>query len=213
MRAAHEYDANCSVRAASPKEVAMAVAYAQSYQSACMKRLVGAAIVAENGITLSTGFNENPVPMMSCKTGLGYCYKDAEMHKSIESLTEVYCPKCGTKQGPLVRPYACLKCHENLKARLFPSRNIEICTAIHAEERAIRSLGDRSAAKATLFCTTFPCFQCARYIVDAQIARVVYVEAYPVKQSLGFLEKNGVTVEPFNGFKSRSFSHVFKQIR
>ena len=212
MRAAHEYRSGGSGRAANSSEVAMAIAYAQSYQSACLKRFVGAAIVDENGMTLAVGFNENPTPMMPCKSQYGFCYKDSEMEKSLDSRRDVHCPKCGTRHALLQKPYHCTNCHENLKLSFFPSRNLEICTAIHAEERAIRSLGFHSAKGATLYCTTFPCFQCARYIVDAGISKVVYVEAYPVKQSVEFLRANRVTVMPFHGFKARAFNLVFRQI-
>ncbi|WP_373651779.1 MULTISPECIES: deaminase [unclassified Schlesneria] len=212
MRAAHEYRSGGTGRAATSSEVAMAIAYAQSHQSACLKRFVGAAIVGENGMTLAVGYNENPTPMMPCKSQYGFCYKDSEMEKSLDSRRNVHCPKCGTLHPVIEKPYRCSNCLENLKLSFFPSRNMEICTAIHAEERAIRSLGSHSAKGATLYCTTFPCFQCARYIVDAGIRKVVYVEAYPVKQSLDFLRANHVTVKPFHGFKARAFNLVFRQI-
>ena len=89
---------------------------------------------------------------------------------------------------------------------------MELCTAIHAEERAIRSLHGRSADLGMLFTTTFPCFQCARYIVDAGIKRVIYVEAYPVQEAKDFLIKNGVKVDPFEGFMARAFNLIFRQV-
>src|SRR6185436_18702629 len=36
-----------------------------------------------------------------------------------------------------------------------------------------------STRGARLFCTTFPCHNCAKHLVDAGIAEVQYVEAYP----------------------------------
>lgn len=63
-----------------------------------------------------------------------------------------------------------------------------------------------------MFTTTFPCFQCSRYIVDARIKRVVYVEAYPVKEAKNFLIKNGIKVDPFEGFKARAFNLIFRQV-
>ena len=87
-----------------------------------------------------------------------------------------------------------------------------MCTAIHAEERAILSLGGRSAKDGTIYATTFPCFQCARYIVDAGIKRVVYVEAYPVAESERLLVRNDVIVDPFSGFKAIAFNRIFKQM-
>jgi len=91
-------------------------------------------------------------------------------------------------------------------------RNMELCTAIHAEERAILSLGDRSADGGTLYVTTFPCFQCARLILDTEIENIVYVEAYPVQATAEFLKANGVTIKPFSGFTARAFFRVFPKV-
>jgi dCMP deaminase len=89
---------------------------------------------------------------------------------------------------------------------------MELCTAIHAEERAILSLGERSANGGTLYVTTFPCFQCARLILDAEIKNIVYVEAYPVKATAEFLKANGVDIEPFRGFTARAFFRIFPKV-
>lgn len=209
MESVNETTVSDGLRDAHAAEVAMAVAYAQSRQSACLKRHVGAAIVDTNGLIISVGYNENPISVRSCKVE-NYCYKDEEMHKALASRANVKCPLCGTAHGQLESPWKCLNCGENLKLYFFPSRNMELCTAIHAEERAIRSLGGRSADDCTIYTTTFPCFQCSRYIVDARIKRVVYVEPYPVAQAIDFLRKNNVTLEPFNGFKARAFNLVFR---
>lgn len=81
------------------------------------------------------------------------------------------------------------------------------------EERAILSLGDRSAEGGTLYVTTFPCFQCARLILDAGIKNIVYVEAYPVKETEVFLRSNGVEgIRPFCGFTARAFFRVFPKV-
>ena len=89
---------------------------------------------------------------------------------------------------------------------------MELCTAIHAEERAVLSLGGLSAEDGRLYVTTFPCFQCARLILDTGIKEVVYVEAYPVKRTSEFLIKNGVAIKPFNGFTARAFFRVFPKV-
>jgi deoxycytidylate deaminase len=121
-----------------------------------------------------------------------------------------HCSHCLKRNGPLTT--ARYKCGEKIKAILYPSRGIELCTAIHAEERAIRSLADRRAVGGTMYVTTFPCFQCARRIIDVGINKVVYLEAYPVKESLEFFQNNHITIEPFSGFTARSFSRVFRQL-
>ncbi len=63
-----------------------------------------------------------------------------------------------------------------------------------------------------MYVTTFPCFQCSRYIIDAKIAKVVYVEPYPVLESGRFLEMNKVSFVPFEEFKARAFNLIFKQV-
>ena len=86
-----------------------------------------------------------------------------------------------------------------------------LCTAIHAEERAILSLGDRPARGGTLYVTTFPCFQCARLVLDAAISKIVYVEAYPIQETKEFL-KGKVDIVPFSGFTARAFFKVFPKV-
>ena len=210
MRTAYDSEAQ-PARKALPDEVHMATAYSTSQMSRCLKRLVGAIIVDENNLALSLGYNENPIGMKPCEFEYGYCFKDAMMEQSLEALSDLFCPRCGKKIEKLEKPYGCPECQFNLKAKFFPGRNIHLCTAIHAEERAIRSLRG-SAEGATIFTTTFPCFQCSRYIVDARIKKVVYVEAYPVIEAQEFLKGNDVQVEPFEGFKARAFNLIFKQV-
>lgn len=80
------------------------------------------------------------------------------------------------------------------------------------EQVGLRSLAGRDASGCNLYTTTFPCFQCARYIVDERIGRVVYVEAYPVKTAKDFLLKNNVEIDAFQGFKARAFLQIFRQV-
>ena len=63
-----------------------------------------------------------------------------------------------------------------------------------------------------MYVTTFPCLQCSRYILDAGIKKIVYVEAYPVKEARQFLSDNDVKIVPFGGFKARTFNIVFKPV-
>src|SRR5262249_24594304 len=52
---------------------------------------------------------------------------------------------------------------------------------VHAEMDALLAAGrvGVSAPGATLYCTTFPCHNCAKHLIAAGIRRVVYVEPYP----------------------------------
>ncbi len=197
-------------------EIHVAAAYAQSHASTCEKRHVGAIItIRKDGreFPISMGFNENPPSVRTCKSE-GACYKDDDMMEKLKARgKKIFCPKCGEVHKDLSDPWNCSKCGTSLKAWLHPNRNMELCTAIHAEERAVLSLGGRSAAGGTLYVTTFPCFQCARLILDAGIKNIVYVEAYPVKNTAAFLERNGIErIKPFSGFTARAFFKVFPKV-
>jgi deoxycytidylate deaminase len=197
-------------------EIHIAAAYAQSHSSTCLKRHVGAVItVTRNGheFPISMGFNENPPSVRTCKSESA-CYKDDDMMSKLQARgKKIHCPVCGKLHKGLDQPWNCLKCGASLKAWLHPNRNMELCTAIHAEERAVLSLGGRSVEGGTLYVTTFPCFQCARLILDAGIKNIVYVEAYPVKDTAVFLRKNGIEeIRPFSGFTARAFFRVFPKV-
>jgi len=208
------------VRAPYPDEVFMATAVSQSNASQCKKRKVGALIVDEDShVSLSVGYNGNPLGMESCFSLFsGNCYKDMVLESNLEKSVPFYCPKCGKLHEHIAPPWQCdgIKdtkvCGCNFKHTFFPSRSIELCTAIHAEERAIRSLGQQRAKGCTIYVNTFPCFQCCRYIVDVGLSKVVYIEAYPIEEAVGFLDRNGVKMELFEGFMPRVFNKVFRQI-
>lgn len=204
-----------------PTEVFMATAVSQSHASNCIKRKVGAFIVDDkNKIPLSVGYNDNPIGMESCLSLFdGQCYKDMVMESKLEKMVPFFCPECGGRHEILKPPWKCdrkkddgLTCRCNFRFKFFPSRNIELCTAIHAEERAIRSLGSRRAEGCTIYVNTFPCLQCARHIKDAGITKVVYDEAYPIEEAVDYLRINNIEIEPFEGFKPRVFNKVFRQV-
>lgn len=61
----------------------------------------------------------------------------------------------------------------------------ELCRAAHAEQNAINFAARYGIAieGATIYTTTYPCSWCAKSIVNAGIARVVYQNYYPDPQS------------------------------
>lgn len=81
----------------------------------------------------------------------------------------------------------------------------DIC--LHAESNAIAKLArnTHSSVGATLYCTLSPCLECAKLIVQARIARVVYAEQYPYPGHTGevramgleLLEEAGIQVDNF----------------
>ncbi len=93
----------------------------------------------------------------------------------------------------------CVERGECLRRKLgIPSgERQELCYAVHAEQNAIiqaARLGV-SIQGATLYCTHQPCVMCAKMIINAGIARVVYKEGYPDAFSLEILKESGVLLE------------------
>jgi deoxycytidylate deaminase len=95
---------------------------------------------------------------------------------------------------------------------------------VHAEMEAILSCARRgvSTLDAELFCTTFPCHNCAKHVVDAGFKRVVYIEPYEKSKAWEFHDDSiceqhdkslaldeRVIFEPFSGIGPRQFYNLF----
>ncbi|MGH3789195.1 MAG: deaminase [Pseudonocardiaceae bacterium] len=198
-------------------EIHMQMAFISSHRSRCLKRHVGAVIIDDEGEQTASGFNENPPPTQPCEVEYqNKCYRDIVRNKKFADLMEkeVRCPKCGQPlevkiPGP---PWRCSACATDLEQFFFPERAMSWCTAIHAEDRALRTAG-RRARGATLYTTTFPCFQCAEKIIMAGVREVVFVEAYPDALSADRFAVANVTVRQFEGVLSPAFGRIFATAR
>ena len=70
----------------------------------------------------------------------------------------------------------------------------DVCPCLHAEQNAIlqAALFGVSVKDSTMYCTTQPCTQCARMIVNAGIRHVVFEVEYRDMLSIGLLTTGGV---------------------
>lgn len=97
----------------------------------------------------------------------------------------------------------CVERGECLREKLgIPSgTKQEICYATHAEQNAIIQAARLGVSidGATLYCTHQPCVICAKMIVNAGIARVVYNEGYPDDFAVEMLNEGGVKLEKYDG--------------
>jgi deoxycytidylate deaminase len=97
---------------------------------------------------------------------------------------------------------------------------IEFMRAVHAEMAALVNaarLGTRTEG-CELFCTAFPCHECARHIVAAGIKRVYFIEPYP-KSRVGELFDDSIAIDDddpkrvrfraFTGVAPRFYSPAF----
>lgn len=171
------------VHTPSTDEYGMYVAYTAGLGSACLSRQVGASISDKEGNIISTGCNDVPkyrggLYIASskadhrCYTDGGFCRNDNEKNKIREDVEQIL-RDAGIKDS------------RDISKRIFKEARIkdliEFSRAVHAEMESIVSLGRRgggSTEGATLYTTTFPCHNCARHIVAAGIARVVFIEPY-----------------------------------
>jgi deoxycytidylate deaminase len=198
-------------------ESLMAIAYSIGRRSKCLKRRVGAIIVDKNYNIVSSGFNGVPNGLDDCKSLHGECYRDKrrkELKGSISKQIAQY--KVSSEQA-----------YELADKIVGKTKVLDLCRALHAEERAIVNLVGRTAGmlvepnnnekserldkeeKYILYATTYPCNLCANKIVQAGIKKVIYYEPYPVQEAKTIFESGGVRAEPFEGVTFRAFFRAF----
>lgn len=181
-------------------EINMTSACQQSTQTGCLKRSVGA-VITINGQTIASGYNSPPRDEVSC-INLKNCYREHAKQ----------CPECSTPFQVILR--VCIKCGTSIeKERLAElEKNLDLCRAIHAEERAIlqtAKIGGRPLKNAVLYTTTFPCLLCAKKIIEVGISKVFYIEPYPFREAYKILKEAKIKLEKFEGVKSRAFSSFY----
>ncbi len=103
---------------------------------------------------------------------------------------------------------------------------IEYSRAVHAEMDALLALA-RTTSSSTLnkilYCTTYPCHNCARHIIAAGIKRVVYIEPYEkslatqlhsdaisLHQDDDIVVNNKVSFQNYDGVSPKRFDDFFK---
>ena len=75
----------------------------------------------------------------------------------------------------------------------------ELCRGIHAEQNAIIQAARYgvSIEGSVLYCTTQPCTQCTKMLINAGITEIVYAEGYPDDLARELLEESGIIVRRF----------------
>jgi deoxycytidylate deaminase len=213
-------------------ETAMYQAFAAAGNSACLSRQVGAAVTDKNGNIISVGWNDVPKfsggvyqssenDAMGAKDhrcmnmGAGKCFNDEEKDMIRELLI-----------GDLLKENLIRKQDVRAVERVIKKSRlkelIEFSRAVHAEMHAIIE-GSQKAVQGIsggkLYCTTYPCHNCARHIVAAGIAEVYYIEPY--RKSLAIkLHSDSISESEsdmtkvrlllFDGVSPRRFLELFK---
>lgn len=167
-----------------------------------LSRQVGAAILSEDGEVLALGCNEVPV------AGGGVFWPDVHDTDSrdvalgadintilkkdmiVDIFQKMKKADWFKKTAADMSPEELIKLHIEKKSGVLSKSkmlsSIEFGRAMHAEMTAITSAakGGISIKGATLYCTTFPCHNCAKHIVGSGIKRVVFREPYQKSRAI-----------------------------
>lgn len=207
---------NSEVVTPMPHEIAMYQAKSAAANSACLSRQVGATITDKDGKIISRGWND--VPKFGGNLynegdkndkrcfNLGYCSNDrvkndisdeiVRLLKEDESFNPLF-----TEDDSLVTT----KVRELIRRSSKVKDLIEFSRSVHAEMHAIitgSQLSGEEMINGKLYCTTYPCHNCARHIIAAGIKEVYFIEPY-VKSLCLSLHKDAITEDERDNLKVR----------
>lgn len=216
-------------------EFAMFMAFNSSIRSGDLSRQVGA-VISKNKQIISTGANDVP------KFGGGLYWAEQDNSGNVNDFPDGKDYKRGVDSNKqtqaeiiqeIIRDVDKIQLNSDQKSKLETIlRNSKISDltefgrVVHAEMEAILACGREgiSTINTILYCTTFPCHNCAKHIIASGIKRVVYVEPYPKSKALEFhsesielrssfeqgkTTEDKVIFEPFIGVGPRRFLDLF----
>lgn len=206
-------------------EYAMFMAYASGLRSADLSRQTGAVITTPLQEIVATGANEVP------RFGGGQYWPNPENFEDIPGGRDYTKGKDTNRaeRARIVEEIVGLfdfhgedEKKEEVRQSLLRSSIkylTEYSRPVHAEMSAIIACARSgiSLNGATLYCSTFPCHNCAKHIINAGIQRVVFIEPYPKSKTMELYsdsasitrEKNKVSFEEFVGVGPRRFFDLF----
>ena len=209
-------------------EYAMYMAHSAALRSADLSRQVGAVLTRDQQI-LSTGANDCPQAKgglyWPSKTFMPGCTNDLPSGRDymrgidsnreaqlemIEKIVKNLCKDPKSSEAEAIRT----------KLDSSPISDItEYGRVVHAEMEALLACARFGIATTgtTLYCTTFPCHNCAKHIIAAGVTRVVYIEPYPKSRAIRHHgdaiteidEQNLVPFVPFTGIGPRRYFDLF----
>jgi len=165
----------------------LAIAERVAYKSKCLSRKIGAVIITPDGTIVGTGYNGPPRRVAHCDSEERFSWLVGQLEKSFfgnigdflkENGFGTTCPRyiVGFKSG----------------------EGTHLCTAGHAERNAlINSAREGIKTKGCfLVCSCpLPCFECAKEIINAGIAKIICYSgpAYD-NMAMWLLEQAGIEV-------------------
>lgn len=189
-------------------EYAMYLAFSSALRSADLSRQVGAVITATNGDILATGVNDIPkngggLYRAHLNQQNGSIYDDPlgrDYMRGVDAnATEIKLLVDNIYDA--LKSYVNINQIDDIKSAIAKSKLKDITEygrVVHAEMEALMACARNNVSSdgAILYCTTFPCHNCAKHIIAAGIKRVVYIEPYAKSKALPFHFDSVVDEEP-----------------
>ncbi|PTA90609.1 cytidine deaminase [Kosakonia sp. H7A] len=209
-------------------EFAMYMAFSSALRSADLSRQVGA-VLAKDFSIISTGAND--VPKFGGGLYWPYFNSEKEIYEDVENGRDYklgYDSNARQKKEIIDDILRQLPKKSRAKISTILSDSLikditEYGRVVHAEMEAILSCARSqvSTQDASIYCTTFPCHNCAKHIIAAGIKRVVYIEPYPKSKAFDFHKESitgdtsvseKVIFEPFIGIGPRVYYNLFSLV-
>jgi deoxycytidylate deaminase len=210
-------------------EFAMYIAQSAALRSGCLSRQIGAAIINDEGEIISTGHNDVPKRGGLCSSDDGdndfrcinignECRSHKYKGKIRDKIAEILNRELGVKEQAE-------KIADKIASETRIKDLIEFSRAVHAEMEAIMSAARKGVSPkgATLYCTTFPCHNCARHILAAGIKKVYFIEPYgkslalqlhgesiKLDASMATDSQDEAVLSHFEGVAPRQYLNLFK---
>ena len=172
-----------------PDEYFMQLAHLVSSRSTCLRKQIGAVLVKDNRI-LSTGYNGAPTGIKHCKE-VG-CAREG--HGAFETYLSLFDEHFNPERLTEIRNFF------PKKGEIVPSGyRHELCRGVHAEQNTIiqAAVFGVSIRGAILYSTVYPCVICAKMLINAEIAKVVYDADYVDPLSKKILDESNIKVSRF----------------
>ncbi len=93
----------------------------------------------------------------------------------------------------------CERCLQRERGELEENVEYELCLCLHAEQNSVlqSAYHGMSTKGATLYSTIAPCLQCAKALINAGVAEIVYDEDHSDKLGLKLLKAAGVKIRKY----------------
>lgn len=190
------------------EEFLMAQAQLVAYTSADWSRQVGAVIATRSGSVIAVGRNDDPkvgggVVSIRQPIDSAFGFKKKTVEEVLTCLSDWIKPDIVNKGWSELAKEAVT---DKLKSTRLMGLG-EFGRMVHAEMAAISDAAARGVAVQgqVLFCTTFPCQNCAKHLMSAGIRALVHIEPYP-KSLVKEMYESEVVQVPMESLDSAEFS-------